>query len=144
MNHGLTKLFILLLSMLACHANISRAADQPAYKESPRYLQLRDSVYNAFNTGDSTRFFKAVGALEDYLLEQDDLHAYYTQRCNEIIFFLNRQDVFEATSVPRPFRGSSPSAKLDKEMHMAVNMMVHIYRYSGNKETAMQRFWSNT
>ena len=141
MNHGLTKLFILLLSMLACHANISRAADQPAYKESPRYLQLRDSMHNAFNTGDSTRFFKAVGALEDYLLEQDDLHAYYTQRCNEIIFFLNRQDVFEAYKRATALSRELTERKLDKEMYMAVNMMGHIYRYSGNKETAKECFW---
>lgn len=141
MNHGLTKLFILLLSMLACHANISRAADQPAYKESPRYLQLRDSMHNAFNTGDSTRFFKTVGALEDYLLEQDDLHAYYTQRCNEIIFFLNRQDVFEAYKRATALSRELTERKLDKEMYMAVNMMGHIYLYSGNKETAKECFW---
>ena len=137
----LTKLFILLLSMLACHANISRAADQPDYKESPRYLQLRDSMRHAFNAGDSARFFKAVRVFQDYLLEQNDLHAYYTQRCNEIIFFLNRQDVFEAYKLATALSRELTERKLDKEMYMAVNMMGHIYRYSGNSESAKACFW---
>ena len=66
------------------------------YKTSPEFLTLRDSVHHAFNNGDSIRFFKAVKELEDYLLKQDDLHAYYNQRCNEIVFLMNRQKIFEA------------------------------------------------
>lgn len=141
MNHELTKLFILLSALLACHTGISRAADQPAYKESPRYLQLRDSMHHAFNTGDSARFFTAVTTLQDYLLQQGDLHAYYTQRCNEIIFFLNRQDIFEAYKRATTLSRELTERKLDKEMYMAVNMMGHIYRYCGNKESAKSCFW---
>ena len=65
-------------------------------KSDPEFLALRDSTYNAFNEGDSTRFFSAITRYEDYLLNHDDLHSYYTQRCNEIVFMLNRKSIFEA------------------------------------------------
>ena len=117
------------------------AADEPTYKETPEYQFLRDSMHNAFNTGDSSHFFVAVKALEDYLLKQGDLHAYYTQRCNEIVFQLNRQRVFEAYKLATELSKELTERKLDKEMYMAINMMGHIYRYSGNKESAKQCFW---
>lgn len=117
------------------------AADEPTYKETPEYQFLRDSMHNAFNTGDSSHFFVAVKALEDYLLKQGDLHAYYTQRCNEIVFQLNRQRIFEAYKLATELSKELTERKLDKEMYMAINMMGHIYRYSGNKESAKQCFW---
>ena len=117
------------------------AADEPTYKDTPEYQFLRDSMHNAFNTGDSSHFFVAVKALEDYLLKQGDLHAYYTQRCNEIVFQLNRQRVFEAYKLATELSKELTERKLDKEMYMAINMMGHIYRYSGNKESAKQCFW---
>ena len=119
----------------------AEAADAPDYKESAEYHTLRDSLNHAFNDGDSARFFVAVKNLEDYLLQQDDLHAYYTQRCNEIVFQLNRQRIFEAYKLATQLSKELTERKLDKEMYMAINMMGHIYRYSGNKESAKRCFW---
>ncbi len=115
------------------------AADDD-YKESAEYITLRDSLHHAFNDGDSARFFIAVKALEDYLLQQNDLHAYYTQRCNEIVFQLNRQRIFEAYRLATQLSKELTERKLDKEMYMAINMMGHIYRYCGNKEAAKRCF----
>ena len=75
------------------------------------------------------------------MLQQQDIHAYYTQRCNEIVFLLNRQRVFEAYKLATQLSKELTEKKLDKEMYMAVNMMGHIYRYCGNKEKAKQCFW---
>ena len=111
------------------------------YKQTPEYLALRDSVHHAFNDGDSARFFSGIVRLEDYLLRQNDLHAYYTQRCNEIVFQLNRERVIEAYKLATRLSKELTERKLDKEMYMAVNMMGHIYRYSGNKESAKRCFW---
>ena len=63
-------------------------AAEPDYLTSKEYLTLRDSMHHAFNDGDSARFFPAVKALQDYLIKQGDSHAYYTQRCNEMVFLL--------------------------------------------------------
>ena len=115
------------------------AAD--GYKESPEYQMLRDSMTHAFNSGDSSRFFPALKNLQDYLLEQDDLHAYYTQRCNEIVFQLNRQRVFEAYKLASQLSKELRERKLDKEMYMAYNMLGHLNRYCGNKETAKNCFY---
>ncbi len=120
---------------------LAEAADTPDYNESAEYNTLRDSLNHAFNDGDSARFFVAVKNLEDYLLQQDDLHAYYTQRCNEIVFQLNRQRIFEAYKLATQLSKELTERKLDKEMYMAINMMGHIYRYSGNKESAKRCFW---
>lgn len=111
------------------------------YKDTKEYLTLRDAVHHAFNDGDSTRFYVSVRKLEDYLLEQGDLHAYYTQRCNEIVFQLNRQRIFEAYKLATQLSKELTEKKLDKEMYMAINMMGHIYNYSGNKEGAKKCFW---
>lgn len=119
----------------------TKAADSNSYKESKEYLTLRESMHHAFNDADSARFFVAVKKLEDYLLKQDDLHAYYTQRCNEIVFHLNRQNVFEAYKLATELSKELAERKLDKEMYMAINMMGHIYSYSGNKESAKKCFW---
>lgn len=88
-----TILSALMLALLL--ATPAQAAD---YKESPEYLTLRDSVHHAFNDGDSARFYAAVRQLQDYLLVQNDQHAYYTQRCNEIVFELNRMNIFGRTN----------------------------------------------
>ena len=94
----------------------------------------------AFNDGDSTRFFPALANLQDYLLRQGDLHAYYTQRCNEIVFLMNRQRVFEAYKLAHKLAQELREKKLDKEMYMAYNMLGHLNRYCGNKETAKENF----
>ena len=140
---GTVHIRYVLMSIVAfvLMATSARAADTPDYKETEEYKDLRESMHNAFNTGDSTSFFVAVKALEDYLLKQNDLHAYYTQRCNEIVFQLNRQRIFEAYKLATKLSKELTERKLDKEMYMAINMMGHIYRYSGNKESAKQCFW---
>ncbi len=128
---------ILLIAIMLVGVLAARAAD---YKTSEEYLTLRDSMHNAFNSGDSTRFFMAVKTLEDYLKGQDDLHAYYTQRCNEIVFLMNTQKVFEAFKLARQLSQELQERKLDKEMYMAYNMLGHLNRYCGNKETAKRLF----
>ena len=117
-----------------------QAADD-SYKQTPEYRTLRDSVHHAFNDGDSARFFSSISQLESYLLKQNDLHAYYTQRCNEIVFQLNRERIFEAYKLATQLSKELTDRKLDSEMYMAINMMGHIYRYSGNKESAKKCFW---
>ena len=110
------------------------------YKETPEYKALVDSMRYGFNMGDSARFFPALSRLEDYLLKQNDLHAYYTQRCNEIVFLMNRQRILEAYKLSRQLSQELREKKLDKEMYMAYNMLGHLYRYCGNKEAAKRNF----
>ena len=114
---------------------------QEDYKQSAEYLALRDSMHHAFNDGDSARFFPALKNLQDYLLKQNDLHAYYTQRCNEIVFLMNQQRIFEAYKLARELSKELREKKIDKEMYMAVNMMGHINRYCGNKEEAKKNWF---
>ena len=125
---------VLLLGIRTAHA-------EEDYKTSATYLALRDSMHHAFNDGDSARFFPALKNLQDYLYQQGDMHAYYTQRCNEIIFLMNAQKIFEAYKLARQLSKELREKKLDKEMYMAVNMMGHINRYCGNKEAAKQCFY---
>ena len=115
-------------------------ADANDYKESAEFKTLRDSVFRSFNEADSARFYKHVKVLQDYLLRQGDLHYYYTQRCNEIVFELNRLHVMEAYKLATQLSKELTERKLDKEMYMAVNMMGHIYRYSCEKENAKRCF----
>ncbi len=128
----------LLTLLLALPIN---AVETPDYQKSQEYISLRDSMRYAFNTADSAHFFVAVKRLEKYLLQQDDLHAYYTQRCNEIVFQLNQQRILEAYKLAKQLSLELTEKKLDKEMYMAINMMGHINRYCGNKESAKQCFW---
>lgn len=137
MNIGFRLLFAIVVTFLS--VTNTYAADD--YKDAPEYLALRDSMHHAFNDGDSIRFFRHVKKLEDYLYDKDDLHAYYTQRCNEIVFLLNQQSIFEAYKLARALSQELIQLKLDKEMYMAYNMMGHIYSYSGNQENAKQCFW---
>lgn len=109
-------------------------------KDDPAYLAMRDTMSNAFNMGDSARFFTAVTKLENYLLKQNDLHLYYTQRCNEIIFLMNTQNIFEAYLKALQLSKELRERGLDKEMYMAINMMGHINRYCGNHEAAKKAF----
>ena len=109
-------------------------------KEDSTYLAMRAEMSNAFNMGDSTHFFEAVTRLEDYLLEQNDLHLYYTQRCNEIVFLMNTQRIFEAYLKAQEMSKELRERGLDKEIYMAVNMMGHIHRYCGNHDAAKKAF----
>ena len=112
------------------------------YKQSPEYLALRDSMHHAFNDGDSARFFPALKALQNYLLRQGDTHAYYTQRCNEIVFEMNRRKIFEAYMLGRQLSMELREKKLDNEMYMAYNMLGHINRICGNNKAAKQNFYT--
>jgi signal transduction histidine kinase len=127
-----------LTALLLSVAPLQAASD---YKSSPEFLALRDSMHHAFNSGDSARFSTSVHRLERYLLEQNDMHAYYTQRCNEIVFELNRQNIFEAYMLSVRLSHELTERKLDKEMYMAINMMGHIYHFSGNNASAKRCFW---
>ena len=80
---------ILLAVTLTLTGSAAQAAED--YKTSEEYQTLRETMRHAFNDGDSARFFPALKNLQDYLLKQNDLHGYYTQRCNEIVFLMNRQ-----------------------------------------------------
>ena len=117
------------------------AADQD-YKQEPEYLALRDSMHHAFNDGDSVRFFPAVKALQDYLLKKGDQHAYYTQRCNEIVFEMNQRKVFEAYMLGRQLSLELREKGLDSEMYMAYNMLGHINNICGNKKAAKRNFYT--
>ena len=129
--------YIITLVILLCQ--VPTWADTN-YKESAEYKSLRHSMTLAFNNGDSATFFPALAKLQDYLLKQDDLHAYYTQRCNEIIFLMNRQRIFEAYKLAHKLAQELREKRLDKEMYMAYNMLGHLNRYCGNKETAKENF----
>lgn len=130
---------VLLLALLTLCLNIESAGVDRT--KDAVYLALRDSVHHSFNDGDCDRFFHAVSKLEDYLLSQNDLHEYYTQRCNEIVFLMNQQKIYEAYRKARQLSKELRERKLDKEMYMAVNMMGHINRYCGNNEAAKQCFY---
>lgn len=130
-------LILLTITMLLGSAQAQTNVD---YKNDSKYLELRDSMHHAFNDADSARFFPAVKNLENYLLKQNDLHAYYTQRCNEIIFQLNRQKIYEAYVLGRDLSMELREKKLDKEMYMAYNMLGHLNRYCGNKAAARRNF----
>ena len=132
------KRILLALTMLLTLGQAQAADD---YKQSQDFFALRDSMRHAFNDADSARFFPALHKLEDYLLQQGDLHAYYTQRCNEIVFQLNRQKIYEAYILGRTLSMELREKKLDKEMYMAYNMLGHLNRYCGNKVAAKRNFY---
>ena len=127
-----------LLCLLSCGTALASPTD---YKEEAEYITLREAMSHAFNEADSASFNVAVKKLENYLLEHGDLHAYYTQRCNEIVFLMNRSKIFEAYKLARLLSQELRERKLDKEMYMAYNMLGHIYRYCGNKEAAKRSFY---
>ena len=106
------------------------------YTNDKTYKALYDAMHHAFNDGDSAKFFPAVQALQQYLFDKNDLHGYYTQRCNEIVFQMNQQRIYEAYKLARELSKELREKKVDKEMYMAMNMLGHINRYCGNKEEA--------
>ena len=130
---------LILLAVIAFFGTGSVKADVP-YKNDPKYIELHDAMLHAFNAADSISFYPAVKRLEDYLLEQNDLHAYYTQRCNEIVFLMNQQKIFEAYSLGRKLSTELRDKSIDKEMYMAYNILGHINRYCGNKAAARRIF----
>ncbi|MCR5579125.1 MAG: HAMP domain-containing histidine kinase [Prevotella sp.] len=131
---------VILIICIVAWFGIGASAEKADYKTDKTYLELRDSMHHAFNDADSARFFPAVKNLEDYLLQKNDLHAYYTQRCNEIVFQLNRQKIYEAYILGRDLSMELREKKLDNEMYMAYNMLGHLNRYCGNKAAARRNF----
>ena len=129
------KTFLLTLSILLFSNNtvLAQAVD---YSNDKTYKELYNAMHRAFNDGDSTKFFPAIQALQKYLYDKDDLHGYYTQRCNEIVFQMNQQRIYEAYKLARELSKELREKKIDKEMYMAMNMLGHINRYCGNKEEA--------
>ena len=111
------------------------------YSQDKTYLNLREAMHNAFNNNDSAAFFPALQNFEDYLLEKGDLHSYYNQRCNEIVFLMNRQKIVEAYKRASDLSKELREKKVDKEMYMAVNMLGHLNRYCGNKEEAKKNWF---
>lgn len=130
------KLFIFTFIFFGC-AVMPQAKN---CKDDPQYQELRKPMVDAFNMGDSTAFFDAVTRLEDYLYKQGDLHLYYTQRCNEIVFLMNTQKIYEAYKKAQTLSKELRERGLDKEMYMAINMMGHINRYFGNYQAARNAF----
>jgi len=128
----------LLVIVLFIIGNTTYGADD--YTKSKEYIALRDSMHHAFNSGDSARFFPAIAKLEKYLLEKKDLHNYYTQRCNEIVFNMNIQKIYDAYKLARQLSKELREKKIDKERYMALNMLGHINRYCGNKEEAKKNW----
>lgn len=137
MTMKLKQLLLALALMLA--SNTVYAVED--YKTSAEFIALRDSMHHAFNDGDSLRFFPALKNLENYLLKQNDMHAYYTQRCNEIVFQMNQQRIYEAYKLAQQLSKELREKKLDKEMYMALNMMGHINRYCGNGHKAKENWY---
>lgn len=109
------------------------------YKEDPTYLALRETVYAAFSESDSARFFPAVKMMEEYLQDQDDVHAYYLMRCNEIVFLLNIQKVYEAYKAAHEMSIELRERKLDKEVYLGHGIMGHIYNSCGDFKIAKER-----
>ena len=128
----------LLAALLIIGATVAQA--KVDYDNDPVYAALRDSMNESFNNADEERFSRDIKNLEDYLLKHNDMHGYYTQRCNEIVFMMNSQKVFEAYKAARKLSEELRDKKLDSEMYMAYNMLGHIYRYCGNKEAAKRNF----
>ena len=119
---------------------VSARAAVANYDTDSTYQRLRSAMHESFNNADEERFFVDVRNLEDYLLEKGDMHGYYTQRCNEIVFLMNSQNIVEAYKGARKLSQELQERKLHEEMYMAYNMLGHIYRYCGNKEGAKRNF----
>lgn len=129
---------IIFTSLILLFSRIILVANTPNIDSQQQVL--RDSMSHAFNDGDSARFAIAIKNYEDYFLKKNDLHGYYTQRCNEIVFQLNSLKILEAYKLGLRLSEELRNRKLDKEMYMAYNIMGHIYRYCGNEEAALKCF----
>lgn len=134
------RLQLFSIILFALFVSLTIGAQAVDYKNDATYNELRKNMTRAFNEADSASFYPALKKLQDYLLEKNDMHGYYTQRCNEIIFLMNRQKIFEAYKRAREMSQELREKQLDKEMYMAYNMLGHIYRYCGNKESAKRMF----
>ena len=132
-----TFLLALSLWLLGSSTVFAQAVD---YSNDKTYQKLYNATHHAFNDGDSAKFFPAIQALQQYLFDRNDLHSYYTQRCNEIVFQMNQQHIYEAYKLARELSKELREKKVNKEMYMAMNMLGHINRYCGNKEEAKENW----
>ena len=132
-----TFLLALSLWLLGSSTVFAQAVD---YSNDKTYQELYKAMHHAFNDGDSAKFFPAIEALQQYLFDRNDLHSYYTQRCNEIVFQMNQQHIYEAYKLARELSKELREKKVNKEMYMAMNMLGHINRYCGNKEEAKENW----
>ena len=132
------RTFLLAIAFILFGSSTGLAAVD--YSNDKDYKMLYDAMHHAFNDGDSAKFYPALEALQKYLLDKEDLHGYYTQRCNEIVFQMNRQRIYEAYKLARELSKELREKKVDTEMYMAMNMMGHINRYCGNKEEAKENW----
>ena len=135
---GAKRTFLLAIAFILSGSSTVLAAVD--YSNDKDYKMLYDAMHHAFNDGDSAKFYPALEALQKYLLDKEDLHGYYTQRCNEIVFQMNRQRIYEAYKLARELSKELREKKVDTEMYMAMNMMGHINRYCGNKEEAKENW----
>ena len=133
------RTFLLALSiwLFGSSTVLAQAVD---YSNDATYKELYNAMHHAFNDGDSAKFFPAVKALQQYLFDKKDLHGYYTQRCNEIVFEMNQQRIYEAYKMARELSQELREKKIDKEMYITMNMLGHINRYCGNNEEAKENW----
>ena len=133
------KTYLLALALLFL-GNSSMMAQVVDYTNDKTYQTLYEAMHRSFNSGDTIKFFPAIKALQQYLLNKNDLHGYYTQRCNEIVFKMNQQRIYEAYKLARELSKELREKKIEREMYMAMNMLGHINRYCGNKEEAKENW----
>ena len=133
------KTYLLALTLLFL-GNSSMMAQVVDYTNDKNYQTLYEAMHRSFNAGDTIKFFPAIKALQQYLFDKNDLHGYYTQRCNEIVFLMNQQRIYEAYKLARELSKELREKKVEREMYMAMNMLGHINRYCGNKEEAKENW----
>ena len=133
-----TYLLALALLFLGCSSMMAQAVD---YSNDKAYQTLYDAMHRTFNAGDTTKFFPAIKALQQYLLDKKDLHGYYTQRCNEIVFQMNQKKIYEAYKLARELSKELHDKNIEREMYMAFNMLGHINHYCGNNQEAKEHWF---
>ena len=133
-----TYLLALALLFLGCSSMMAQAVD---YSNDKAYQTLYDAMHRTFNAGDTTKFFPAIKALQQYLLDKKDLHGYYTQRCNEIVFQMNQKKIYEAYKLARELSKELHDKNIEREMYMAFNMLGHINHYCGNNQEAKENWF---
>ena len=133
-----TYLLALALLFLGCSSMMAQDVD---YSNDKAYQTLYDAMHRTFNAGDTIKFFPAIKALQQYLLDKKDLHGYYTQRCNEIVFQMNQKKIYEAYKLARELSKELHDKNIEREMYMAFNMLGHINRYCGNNQEAKENWF---
>ena len=133
-----TYLLALALLFLGCSSMMAQDVD---YSNDKAYQTLYDAMHRTFNAGDTIKFFPAIKALQQYLLDKKDLHGYYTQRCNEIVFQMNQKKIYEAYKLARELSKELHDKNIEREMYMAFNMLGHINHYCGNNQEAKENWF---